>query len=455
MDKIKPNSKKISTIVAFLFVFILIFGNIPIINIHIVGIIPTYYRAIIPVFFMCILIKNVRIRETRILDKLSNIEKYTYALLIFWIVYGVISIIISPWSDYSYGLKEVLNLCLGTLSIYITVYLYEKNEFENIILAFKISLIILLLIGYFEILTGKHLSMSMFSDTAYLSRLETLSAGEEIRRNKFYIATGIFYNPNDYCAFLSIFSPVFLYFNVKKRFSELLTFLILFAVFLILLIDDAWICLISLVIGIIVYLVCAKANMSMFAISVLAFLFARYFGRSMIDAINNIIYKISGNGDFSHSVVVSNIENTLNVQIDNASQGHGSLYYRINTYMESIKEMFLQSKGAGLGAGSYQNYFADIAAERNMMANPHCLWIEILSQYGVIIFLLFVILMVLLIIKLFKQYLNNKEKKNVLIISMGMSFALASFAPSAFLMNSYYWVLIGLGIVIVSKVYDK
>lgn len=438
-------------VISGVFVFLIVFGNYSIIDVRIIGVVLTYYRVFIPILFIFILIKYI-LNKDYILDKYSDkLIKYTGIVMIFWIIYGCISLLISPWSVFDTGLKEIFNICLGGMVVCISIYLYNKNKFENIILTIKIIMLIMVFIGYIEILTGLHLNTSMISSPTYIEEVETIYAGEEIPSNVFYVATGIFYNSNDYCAFLSIFAPVFLYVKNENYLSKLLSNIMLFFIFLILLIDDAWICIISLFICLMFYLIFSRAHIFAYILAIISFLFARYFGKAIIDLNNNIMYKIFGNDIFNHSITVSNIEKTLSIQVENASQQQGSLYYRINTYTEAIKEMFLHSKGLGLGAGSYQNYFADIAIKRDMVSNPHSLWIEILSQYGIIIFLLFVALMLLIIIKLFKQYLKNKSKSHVLVMSMGISFALASFAPSTFLTNSYYWIIIGIGIAMVSE----
>lgn len=439
MKKNKFDTDLIMTIIAFLFIFVSIFGYCSIMDLRIAGVVLTYYRVTIPILFIYILGQETLRKEPVINREEDRLAKYAYIVLIFWLVYGFISLFVSPWTVLNRGLKELLSLSLGSMSVYISVYLYNQNKFYNMILAVKISMVIVILIGYIEILTGWHLNTSMYSE--YI--------GKDAPDNVFYIATGIFYNPNDYCAFLSIFSPVFLYRKYDKWFINLFSYIMLFFIFLILLIDDAWICIIAISAGCAIYLVLSKANILEYIFTIASFLFARYFGKIIVDLNNIIMYKLFGNETlFKHSITVSNIESTLNVQVENASQGQGSLYYRLNTYIEGMKEMVLQSKGLGLGPGSYQNYFADIAVERDMMVNPHSFWIEILVQYGAIVFFLFVALMLLLIIKLCQQYLTNKAIENSLIIAIGICFALASFAPSTFLMNSYYWIIIGIGIAI-------
>lgn len=444
------------TIIAFLFVCVSIFGIYSIMGIRIAGVVLTYYRVIIPLLFVCVLARET-LRTGHLINREENhFVKYAYIILILWSVYGFISVFVSPWSVLDRGLKEILGICLGIMSIYISIYLYNQNKFHSMILAIKISMCILILIGYIEILTGWHLNTSMLSEPAYIAETESLYTGEDMSNNVSYIATGIFYNPNDYCAFLSIFSPVFLYREHEKVYMKLFSYIMLFFIFLILLVDDAWICVVALNVSCVLYLILSKANVFEYVLMILTFLCARCFGNVLIDLNHIVMYKFFGSEpSFKPSVTISNIENTLGVQVENASQGQGSLYYRFNTYIEGMKEMFLQSKGLGLGAGSYQNYFSDIAVEKNLIANPHSLWIEILVQYGGMIFLLVVILMVMLLVKLFQQYSKTRAQEILLIISIGISFALACFAPSNFLLNSYYWIIIGMGIAMVSKSPDQ
>lgn len=430
-------------ILSVIFIFVVIFGNFSIVDTHVIGIVPTYYRVIIPIIYISIILKLLQEKKT-IRDIDFSIKSY-YFVIIIWIVYGVLTLIFSPYSNISIGFKEIMALILGLLSVSIAIYLCYNNKFNILILAIKIAMTILLLIGIVEIFTGMHLSTSILRDPEYIERINQLYVNKDILEYINYNATGIFYNQNDYCACISIFCPVFLFNKGNNSLKASISYSLIGITFLILLIDDAWICIISLFIGIFTYLVISRAQIRTYAIILSMILILRRFGEKIIGFIISVLYRCFENEIFNHLIMMSNIESAVSAQVENAGNNQGSMFYRMNTYIESIKEMFVHSKGLGLGGGSYSNYFMPIAEQRHMMSNPHSLWVEILTQYGLIIFALFIVILSFLLIRLFKVYKTTKKIEYVLIISLGICFAFASFAPSSFLQNSYYWIIIGLG----------
>ena len=450
MTFIEKNFNKYK-LMAFIFVFTVIFGNYAIVDIHILGVVPTYYRVMIPVLFILVIVKERKILKTESIQENFKIVKFFYAIVLFWILYGVVSLFLSPWSVFNIGAREILALVLAAMSVYIGIFLVKKECFYDIITAIKIAAIILLIIGFVEIITGKHLGTSMWNDPDYIDRLQEIYKGDAIPKEARYIATGIFNNPNDYCAFLSVFSPVFLFYKNGDTKAIVGNCTILFFIFTILIIDDAWICIVALLLGIIVYFLVVKAGIGKYLLIAGVFICARYGGGYLIKGVSACLYRIFQYDIFDHTVRVPEVETAIIAQVDNMAQDQGSLYLRINTYLESIGEMFIQSKGLGLGVGSFTNYFEGIAEQKNMMSNPHSFWVEILVQYGVVIFMLFVAILVVIFGRLIMKIIKEDSKIYAVIIAMGTAFCFASFAPSSYLTNSYYWLPIGVALGLIAS----
>lgn len=433
-------------VMSFIFVFTVIFGNYAIVDIHILGVVPTYYRVMIPVLFIFVILKERKFLKEELIQENFKIVKFFYAIVLFWILYGAVSLFLSPWSAFNIGAREILALVLAAMSVYVVSFLVKKECFYDIITAIKIAVIVLLIIGFVETVTGKHLGTSMWNDSDYIDHLQEIYKGDVIPKEARYIATGIFYNPNDYCAFLSVFSPVFLFYKKEDTKAIVGNYAILFFVFIIFIIDDAWICIVAILLGIIVYFLVVKASIGKYLLMAGVFICARYGGGYLVEGISACLYKIFKYDIFDHTVRVSGVETAVITQVDNMAQDQGSLFFRINTYLESISEMFIQSKGLGLGAGSFTNYFSGIAEQKNMMSNPHSFWVEILVQYGVVIFMLFVAILVVILCRLIMKIVKEDNKIYAVIIAMGTAFIFASFAPSSYLTNSYYWLPIGLAL---------
>ena len=137
---------------------------------------------------------------------------------------------------------------------------------------------------------------------------------------------------------------------------------------------------------------------------------------------------------------------TLAIQVERMDEGIGSLAYRLNTYKITIIETFVTSKGIGFGPGSFSNYFSRFTESESMMSNPHCFWLEILAEYGVLILLMFATALVLIMASLMANYMKTKKTQFAAITASGVSLVIASVAPSTYLKYTYYWIPIALAI---------
>ena len=433
------------------FIIVVIFGNFQIGQLQFLGIALTYYRVGIPILFIIIFLINKRSHiNSRLDDKFVKYKNLLIAIVIFWAVYGLISLLISPWSDFNAGAKEILSIGLGCLSAYIGAYLCQYELFDVAVITIKVSVIVLLIIGYIEIFTGYHLPVSRWTNAEFLEALAATYQNGEIPNELFYKATGIFFNENDFCTFLSIFSPAFLY-STKTKWGESIiikigNYVVLAGILCVFQVNDAWFCLIASILGMAFYLCIARAKIIKWILVGIVIIVTRIFGVVFFTGMTVWLYRLTGSDIFDHITTYTKSETVLATQIQGVEQDSGSLFLRLNTYIESMNAMFTQSKGLGLGAGSFQNYFTATFEEKNMMSNPHSFWIEILSQYGVIIFLLFVGILLLIFFELLQKGYKAKNSGVAVVLSMGVCFGFASFAPSSFLNMTYYWIPIGLAV---------
>ena len=107
----------------------------------------------------------------------------------------------------------------------------------------------------------------------------------------------------------------------------------------------------------------------------------------------------------------------------------------------------------GYGPSGYVNHLRE-GEKGLLLANPHCLWSEILTQYGVFIFLIYVLFLIYIFISLVKLYIRDKNKIILAIILVDISYIFAVFGPSSFLNYGYSWLVIGInvGSVVMSKI---
>ncbi len=235
-----------------LFVIIVLFGAIfKLPNVKILGVVPTLYRVAIPLLTLYLL--YLRFIKNKDL-KISKMFLSFAGMMIFWILYGGISIFISKYSVMHIALQEIMNLILGLCVVYcIYDICNDINDIEIFLNTIKISCFILSFFAIFEIISGIHLPTSAL-ENALPSTFTGHVNFPGLISKKVYGATGIFYGTNDFSVMLCIMCPaMFITFDNKKHIVSKIMALIL--VPFILGVNDANIAIFALLIGLIVLIV--------------------------------------------------------------------------------------------------------------------------------------------------------------------------------------------------------
>ena len=380
-----------------------------------------FYRLI--VVFLTILTIILFHGEVRLSGRQCFTRWMTFMIL--WVVYGVIMLVISPYADTDRGVRELLSLVCGVLCFYTLSNLHlTKDEIETVLRVLFFVLVVLVLIGFVEIATGKHMATSMFSDPE----------NEVIKRLDIHSATGFMYNINDFSALITLMLPVAIgRFRIRLYRAYIDPGWILVAcVWFINRANDANICVVSMIIGVMLYFIIQtwkdRRGIALVLVGLLFFavvLFVVFF------------FQFNQKSDL--------LSRTF-LLMDKSAQGQGSIYSRTELYKNAINASWM-SGFLGLGPGGYPTFFSQYKTDTALI-NPHSLLMEILSQYGLLIFLAFVLLLVSLYRRSFKLYSNSKDYEIKEWGRMGMiwvvTYILTSFAPSSYIQFSFHWTLLAL-----------
>jgi len=124
---------------------------------------------------------------------------------------------------------------------------------------------------------------------------------------------------------------------------------------------------------------------------------------------------------------------------------HGSTLIRLNLFQIGI-DMTTTSFGAGVGGGNFSVILANTHTYSDYFTSgiidPHNWWIEILSEYGIIIFSAYCIFLVLLY---FRQRAARKKHLTPAIHHLPLffiAFVLSGAGPSSFVNLSWQWLYI-------------
>ena len=421
---------KLYNTISFVLPFIILFGQRSFTGIRIAGLTISSYRLLIPLLLIFLLAVSVREKE-EIQLKPGSTEKILYCVIAVWIVYGLVTIALFPYSDFHDGILELLALALGAVSVSCIILLCIHGCWDSLVTGIRAAVFITIIIGIWEIHTANHLSTSRFMDPEFINFNRELF-GAEADTFKWHVANSIFYNENDFSAMLAVFAPFFIIGREKEsNIVKAADLIALGLMFCILEFNDAFICFLAFWLGVTIAILFGIRGIKSKLVPVIALVISRI----ALFLYENLYNFHIGLGD------------TLLTQIDNNENGMGSMYYRINTYKMTLSETFRSSKGLGFGAGSFPKYFGRFAESHMIMSNPHCFWLEILSEYGVIIFIVFVAFLIYLMIRLIrKACADNERMKSVVVIASGAALVIASCAPSSYLKAGYYWIPIALAV---------
>ena len=421
MYKMSLQKIRIRQCVIYVLVAAIMMNNL--INIRIGGIHITFYRTIVLLLTFYFLYIN----QGRLIAKRRN-EIYILWMFFAWIVYALVLMMKLDSSVMRSSVKEIMAIGLGGLSIFCIVELVnDLSSFYSLIRAIKVFVLLSLVFGIFEILTGFHLPSSCFRDPIFLT--------EQIRmygKVNTHLATGFQYNVNDYCTFLGFMAPAF--FITEKEKNIIISLIGAGAIALMCLVDNSTICFLTVTICILWYVIRRKIYKNKYVIMLLLLI--------VISAGLFIIRSQSGLAGIVRKIGGKSISEEFILQYNNYRRGVGSLYKRLTIYKDSLIAA-AKSRFLGIGPAAFADYFTNHPS-KSKLVNPHNLWLEILTEYGLFIFSCFV----LLVIKCWRSVSGIfKEKHSIIAMAlmiMIIDYILISIDPSSFLGYSYQWILFAL-----------
>lgn len=436
-----------------------VFGMISLMQISILGTTITSYRIAIPLMMIFCFRKTILEKKEALLDtfKETIFLKLFISIFLIWIIYGIIQMICIENIQYKEGLKEILSLTLAAMSLCIIILLsFFDVKADVFIKMMKMIYIVLLIVALFEIISGYHLPTSSIYEAAE-------KAGEPSELGGLnFLSTTVFYNPNDYAAFISIFLPLF--FKCYNLRSFIMNIIIIFNSVAILIRVDAWISLFAVIISAAAYIVLGvitkgkkkRGYWIQRICTIISIVSAYKVGAYILNALRWVYVKLGYAVGFINDGTVVEITNTTNIGVTDVlvaqlgeDAGASSGNVRLDTYFISIKEMFTDTFGLGYGPGNFEAYLNGLKESTDLLSNPHSLWVEILVQYGVFIFVAYLMFLLYIYIKLIKIYLQNKSETVLAVILMDTAFVFAVFSPSSFLEYPYQWIIIGISILII------
>ena len=418
-------------------------------TIRIFGVVPTLYRVVVPTITLATLFIYIKDKRKILENKLLKIFVF---VMFFWIIWSIPSMILSEFSVFQDACKDIMFLLLGIGTVIcIVCNCSDFDEYKFILNLIKVFISILICFSLFEIVFDFHLYLSKLYSSNMLNRIKDDFLGFFLLP-KISPSTTIFYGINDYSAFLGTFLPLFFYDGQATKKINIWNISVFFAGLFIIYVNDANIVLIAQVISFAVYLLLNKKDRIITAIialiSGLSHLFLFNVIVKLLSKVKFVFYNLYNPAVESlenTEVIAEKITTVIKVQVQNASGGSGSLFARLTMYIDSFKAL-VKSHFLGIGPASFENYFEKYKSQSGLV-NPHNWWLELLTQYGVFVFISYLLFIIFEYISLVKLYLKTNDNIISKIICVCTSFVICCISPSSFLGYSYQWVVIALGLV--------
>lgn len=414
------------------------------------------FRIVVLISLLILIIQRNLVFST------GTLSKYVTWFFVVWIAYALISISWCP--DIQNAIKEIFYIAFG-FGVYLTL-LSLKNKWTNFKIdffnAWIMTLILVIIVSLWEIYTGKHLEGSL------QNTLNNLGAFHGLHNTPVFT----FDNPNHYAIYISVSVCILLYLLLLKKYAQFMALLLPICFFLLIIVSSRLAILFFGFAAILYLLVRFKhykignhfIRNSIAFVAMGSILYLGIYGfhdttRVHSDLKEKLILTNKVETPFADSLLLyystenSGIEIERNTVVIEPKQ---SISVRKNLIYNGLE--FTKNSGLmGVGAGGFRSLMQGKAAyPTEGIHTPHNYVIEILSQYGIIIFLLFCFIFIYIFYILWHSYKKiGFTHDHFLTVILVFCFLLMSNANSSFLPLPINWIMFALIILFAEGLSEK
>lgn len=390
----------------FLLIFLLIFVDPYLVNVAIGPLHITLLRVFL-VGYLAVMVHNIVMNGYRYRLSVEPVSNYLYFLLI-WFAYGLMSVV---WSaDKILAIKEMYYFAIFLLLIIALIdLLKDRKTIELINYSFIFIGVVTVVVCLLELAFYIHLPTSR-----YVIEADTYSA------LGLRVATAFFYNENDLSLFLVMILPFFLiYIKSKVQLVRWFCVCLLILITLVLVTNGSRLALIAYFIQIICFLSIANKN---------------------------IINRLKWMTILFVPTILLFIWDPLSRVLDLAGvQGqYGSSFVRLNLILSGLYSLY-QSFMIGVGPGNFHLNMSPLFETRGI-TNPHNWWVEIITHYGLFIFIGYVLFTLILMKNLYKIYRRTYSYTSLALFISFIGFLIACMGPSRLFYFWPMWLLYGVSL---------
>ncbi|MFI3252360.1 MAG: O-antigen ligase family protein [bacterium] len=334
-------------------------------------------------------------------------QKYFYYFMIGWFIYSIISYF---WIFDFYAWFETLYFIgLGLISlVIISKYITSKKHFFICIIIFSFAVCTHILIGSFEFITSNY----FYINPEYLLQYQY---------NNWPVST--FTNTNNYAFFLSL-SICFILFIIKYCSNNKIKIFYYF------------------ITCVSILLICATQSRGVILALIISIILL-LINKHVLNKKQFKVFLIISLGIAFVCLVTVVTIGFLNINHLNLPHNSNTIRYNLtlNSLYFTSKTFFL-----GVGAGNFEYWITNFSlVSTSGITNSHNWWLEILSEYGIIVLTGY-------LIYIFKIYQETKKDSNdkfsesfrYCIFLFLITFSIGCISPSSILEMEWLWLLFAL-----------
>lgn len=375
------------------------------------------YRILLPIIWVMVIARVIN-NKGSLFNTPLKVKTFGIFLLI-WLVYSIVSII---WAmDKTDAIIHVIYLFLSFSLILFSVVFFDSIEDLYIVSSiWLVFLGLVIILGIIETITGFHLPVSRYYQISKL------------------IPTGVFYNQNDLATFLSLSTPFLLsYFLFTKKTIYRLIFLASFLALLYVMISTgsrANFLALILELGYftIVFFTLQTNRKEIYLLLSSFVLVFLIFPKLVADKFTAVMFNLQ-------SIVKQFSTQTYSIG-HRMSLARNGLLFLISTW------------GFGVGAGNLEHWMmtrAHYEIERSY--NIHNWFLEVLVNYGVLIFFGYVAFLAGMIYWIYHMLRTHKDDHKMKVIGVGIlgsliGFMVASISSSSIVAFKPHWMIYAIGL---------
>jgi len=332
--------------------------------------------------------------------------------------------------------------------LFFSFLLYSSNH-KLLLYNFVLSTLILILVGSCEVIFNVHFQIS-----------------HVVRKNLAYTPGGLSSNVNNFSvllfcglSYIMIFMSTFK--NKIKYFIQILIGILLSVILFYFFIKTKSR---ANILAMIIYWVCILLISFIFIVGNFYVKIKKNYARFLFILLTSalLIICILVTYNFSKDYLEKTIDSLKKSIETSKKKAVTSDQVRINLIRNGLI-MLKNSHFLGVGAGNfiiYEKEYTKMHYKTRGITDSHNLWLEMLVDYGVIIFSFFVFLYVFLIVKSLRLFFSSNKSfsqraKYLYSFSALAGFTISSLSPSNIVASPIMWIFLSFIALVLSKEYDK